>query len=277
MTTESTPPPGITETKKKPVTGWQRSVVIGIDRIIYSISKHWLAFFNVLAGIYVGLPLLAPALMNAGATGPARIIYTVYSPMCHQMIQRSFFLFGDQPVYPREIAGTEYTPIEAYIRDIPEFEGISADNWPSFFAAARAYLGNDEMGYKTALCQRDMGIYGAILAGGLLYAVLRRRYNIKPLPVMLFIILGMGPIGLDGFSQLFSYWFTPTDGSAATGILGTLANLLPVRESPPLLRTFTGIWFGLTLVWLAYPNVEAGMKDSVNNLGEKLRRVGAIK
>jgi hypothetical protein len=44
-----------------------------------------------------------------------------------------------------------------------------------------------------------------------------------------------------------------------------------------LLRTLTGIWFGLTLVWLAYPHVEAGMKDSEQNLGEKLRRAGVIK
>lgn len=276
MTTETSPPQETTEKKKQPVTGWQRSVVIGIDKLIYGINKHWLAVFNVVAGIYVGLPLLAPALMNAGATGPARVIYTVYSPMCHQMIQRSFFLFGEQPVYPREIAGTEYTPVEAYIQEIPEFEGVSADNWAAFFPAARAYLGNEVMGYKTALCQRDMGIYGAVFAGGLFYAVLRRRYDIKPLPVILFIILGMGPIALDGFSQLFSYWLTPADGTAATGFLATLAGLLPVRESPPLLRTLTGMWFGLTLVWLAYPNVEAGMRDSQKNLGEKLRRAGVI-
>jgi uncharacterized membrane protein len=192
------------------------------------------------------------------------------------MVQRSFFLFGEQPVYPRDIAGTEYTPIESYIQELPEFEGITAENWPSFFAAARSYLGNEVMGYKTALCQRDMGIYGAIFFGGILYAVLRRRYNIKPLPVIWFIILGMGPIGLDGFSQLFSYWFTPADGSAATGIMAALANLLPVRESPPLLRTFTGIWFGLTLVWLAYPHVDQSMKESEQNLGEKLRRAGVI-
>jgi uncharacterized membrane protein len=277
MTSEPTPPQETTSKQKQPVTGWQRSLVISIDKMIYYLSKHWLAAFNILAGIYVGLPILAPVLMSTGATGPARVIYTVYSPMCHQMVQRSFFLFGDQPVYPREIAGTSFTPIENYIEDIPEFEGISADNWGTFFVAARAYLGNEEMGYKTALCQRDMGIYGAILAGGLLYAVLRRRYKVKALPILAFIIIGMGPISLDGFSQLFSYWFTPTDGSTAVGIIGTLANLLPVRESPPILRTLTGVWFGLTLVWLAYPNVEEGMKDTLRNLEEKLRRVGAIK
>ncbi|MFZ0546963.1 MAG: DUF2085 domain-containing protein [Candidatus Promineifilaceae bacterium] len=276
MTTETTSSQETTEKKRKPVTGWQRSLVIGIDRVIYGVSKHWLAVFNILVAIYVGLPVLAPVLMHVGLTRPARVIYTVYSPMCHQMAQRSFFLFGDQPVYPREIAGTSYTPIESYIKDLPEFQGITTDNWGAFFPAARAFLGNEQMGYKTALCERDMGIYGAILAGGLLYAVLRRRYHVKPLPVMLFIILGMGPIGLDGFSQLFSYWFTPASGAAATGIMATLSHLLPLRESPPLLRTLTGIWFGLTLVWLAYPNVEEGMIDSEKNLGDKLRRAGAI-
>ena len=276
MTIQPPAPDKNEKQEKQPVTGWQRDLVIRIDKVIYYLSKHWLAVFNVLAGIYVGLPILAPILMNAGMTGPARTIYTVYSPMCHQMVQRSFFLFGEQPVYPREIAGTNYTPIESYIEGLPEFQGITADNWASFFAAARKYVGNEQMGYKTALCQRDMGIYGAILLGGLLYAILRRRYDVKPLPVILFIVLGMGPIALDGFSQLFSYWFTPADGSAATGLLATLGNLLPGRESPPILRTLTGVWFGLTLVWLAYPNVEESMKETAQNLETKLRRVGAI-
>jgi hypothetical protein len=106
MTTPPTPPQDATEKKKQPVTGWQRSLVIGIDRVIYWVSKRWVLVFSFLAGIYVGLPILAPVLMNAGATGPARVIYTVYSPMCHQMVQRSFFLFGEQAVYPRDIAGT---------------------------------------------------------------------------------------------------------------------------------------------------------------------------
>ena len=89
-----------TSPDKKAVTGRQRSLVIGIDRLIYSLSRHWLAVFNVIVFIYVALPISAPILMKAGAEGPARVIYTVYSPMCHQMAQRSFFLFGEQSAYP---------------------------------------------------------------------------------------------------------------------------------------------------------------------------------
>lgn len=260
---------------KAPVTGWQRSVVIGVDRSVYWLSQHWLAAFNTLVFIYVGLPILAPILMNAGITGPARVIYTIYSPMCHQMAQRSFFLFGEQPAYPREIAGTEYTPIEAYLDEIPEFDGVSPDNWPAFFSAARSFTGNERMGYKMALCERDIGIYGFVLIGGLLYAMLRNRITIRPLPLLAFIIIGIGPIALDGFSQLFGYWATPASGAAATGLVATIQSVLPLRESTPLLRAFTGAWFGFTLVWLAYPQVNAGMKGTQNSVGAKLDRISS--
>jgi hypothetical protein len=81
----------MTTPSKKPVTGWQRSLIIGLDKLIYKFSRNWIWFFNTLAFIYVGLPILAPTLMNAGLPGPARLIYLAYGPMCHQMASRSFF------------------------------------------------------------------------------------------------------------------------------------------------------------------------------------------
>lgn len=262
-----------TSPDKQPITGRQRSVVLGIDRSVHWFSKHWLAMFNLVALIYVGLPVLAPFLMQAGLTAPARVIYTVYSPLCHQMTQRSFFLFGEQVAYPREIADTNLKPIEAYIDEIPEFDGVSADHWPAFFAAARRFVGNDQMGYKMALCERDIGIYGFVLIGGLIYGMVRYRVNVKPLPLILFIIIGLGPIALDGFSQLFGYWVTPADGSAASGLMAQIQQLLPLRESTPAMRILTGALFGLMLVWLAYPQVNNGMLGTERGLAEKLRRV----
>jgi len=262
--------------EKKTVTGWQRTLVIRIDRTIYWFGKHWLAVFNSLAFLYVGLPVLAPVLMNAGLESPARAIYTVYSPLCHQMTQRSFFLFGEQTAYPREIAGTDLQPIEAYTDQIPEFDGLSLDDWPAFFVAARRFVGNEQLGYKMALCQRDIGIYGFLLVGGLLYAMLRYRLNVKPLPLWRFIVFGLGPIAIDGFSQLVSYWITPLDGGSATGFFASVQRLLPLRESTPLLRALTGAIFGLALVWLAYPHIEEGMQATRQDLGKKLRSIGEI-
>jgi uncharacterized membrane protein len=261
----------MTTPPKKPVTGWQRSLVIGLDKLIYKFSRNWIWVFNTVAFIYVGLPILAPVLMNAGLTGQARIIYVAYGPMCHQMASRSFFLFGEQPVYPRQLAGTDFTPIEAYMPGIPEFSGVPTDplQWTGFLLPARQFLGNEQLGYKMALCERDIGIYSFVLVGGLLYAILRRRGQIKPLSFIAFIILGLGPIGLDGFTQLFGMY-----GAAANFSL--FEALFPLRESPPLLRTFTGAWFGLSLVWLAYPRIEESLKQTERDLEAKLRRIGEL-
>lgn len=261
---------------KEPVTGWQRDVVIRVDRLLYAFSRHWLAVFNVVVAIYVALPILAPVLMKAGARGPANFIYTIYSPMCHQMATRSFFLFGEQVAYPRELANTDLAPLEAYAGDIPEFAGVDPDNWINFFFAARRFIGNEELGYKMALCERDIAIYGFVLIGGLVYGLLRRRYHVKPLPLLLFIILGLGPIALDGFSQLFGYYATLFETAEPSAAATFIQRVFPLRESTPLLRTLTGALFGFMLVWLAYPRIEEGMKGTERDLQRKLRRIGEI-
>lgn len=262
-----------TPPEKKPITGWQRSVVVGVDRMVYWISRHWLGLFNGVIFLYVALPILAPVLMNAGVERPARVIYRVYSPLCHQMAQRSFFLFGEQSVYPREIAGTDLIPIEAYTATIPEFSNVDDGDWPAFFVAARRFVGNEQMGFKMALCERDIGIYGFVLIGGLVYAMLRNRIRIRPLPFILFVVIGIGPIAIDGFSQLFSYWVTPAGGGQASGFLGWVQGFLQMRESTPTIRALTGGLFGFTLAWLAYPQVEIGMRGTERQLAEKLRRI----
>lgn len=253
-------------------TGRTRSFVLAADRFIYWLARHWVGVFSLLAAIYVGLPILAPVLMNAGITGPARGIYTIYSPMCHQMASRSFFLFGEQIAYPRNLAGTNLEPIEAYMDDLPAFAGVPKDpaQWTQFVVPARAFLGNEQMGYKMALCERDIGIYGFVLIASLLYLLLRRRFKIRPLPIWAFLLFGLGPIALDGFSQLFSQY------GVATSYLSFLNTIFPLRESTPFLRTLTGALFGFTLVWTAYPHIDKSMRATADQLEMKLRRAGEL-
>ena len=236
-----------------------------IDRIFHTLARRWLLFLNLAVALYVGLPMLAPVLMNAGLTGPAALLYRVYSPMCHQLASRSFFLFGEQIAYPREIAGSRLTPIEAFMPGLPEFAEASADpaEWSTFLWPARRFVGNEQMGYKMALCQRDISIYAAMVAGGLVYGLLRRRGRIRPMPFWLFLLIGIGPIALDGFSQLFSQFFVGTQ-------LDALARLFPLRESPPLLRSLTGALFGLSIVWLVYPRLDAQFSMTADDIGRRL-------
>jgi uncharacterized membrane protein len=69
-----------------------RGVVLAIDRFILWLSRHWLLLFNVVFGLYAGLPVLAPLLMSWGWTRSANIIYLVYRFLCHQLPTRCFYI-----------------------------------------------------------------------------------------------------------------------------------------------------------------------------------------
>jgi hypothetical protein len=79
---------------------WSRS-----DRVSLWLSRHYLALFNIVVFIYLAVPFLAPILMKIGADAPAGAIYKAYGFVCHQLAFRSWFLFGEQAVYPRVEAG----------------------------------------------------------------------------------------------------------------------------------------------------------------------------
>lgn len=72
--------------------GKGRAAVLLVDRFVASLSRHWLALFNIVFGLYAGLPLLAPLLMTAGRPRLANLIYFVYQFLCHQMPSRSFYV-----------------------------------------------------------------------------------------------------------------------------------------------------------------------------------------
>ena len=86
-------------TARKPVTGRTRAIVLFLDRSILWLTNHWLALFNVLDGIYVGLAVLAPLLAAWGLSWPAQAIFFGYQYLCHQRPERSFFIFGRQMAF----------------------------------------------------------------------------------------------------------------------------------------------------------------------------------
>ena len=230
-------------TTKTIATGRTRSFVIWLDKQIFAFAAHWLTVFNSFVFMYVGLPFLAPVLMKMGLTVPASIIYKAYSPLCHQFAFRSWFLFGEQIAY-----------------EAPQFKaftGIDPYNLLDRYAA-RDFVGNATMGFKVAYCERDVAIYGGILLAGIIFGIARASgLQIKPLHWLLYGVLGIVPIALDGFSQLFSQ---------------PPFNLITLRESTPFLRTLTGFLFGTMNVWLAYPYLEESFLEIKNDLKAKLER-----
>lgn len=250
----------------------KRDKLIKRNRRYARLQRRWAEIAVTFLFIYVMLPFVAPTLMKLGATGPGNALYTLYSPLCHQFAFRSMFLYGEQTFYPREAA--EYDNLQSFDeraaqsptfiaiyeeRRRNELRSLSADianNYsfdPSELAvwdatmqlSARRFRGDDAMGYKVALCARDIAIYAAMVVGGIAFLFVRKR--LRPVPLLLYALLGLGPIGLDGFSQLLGY--APFE-------------FWPVRESPPELRVITGAIFGLMNVWLAFPYLERSFNES---------------
>lgn len=228
-----------------------------VNLFMLKVTRSWLRIALVIVGLYATLPLVAPTLMNIGWTTPANVLYTLYSPMCHQFSFRSVFLYGEQNFYPREIVGTDLRPYEAYAAEIDGINpGVSPTDFSlDFFMPARAFRGNEQMGYKMTLCARDAAIYLTMFMGGLVYAIPSVRKRIRPIPLWIYVIAGLGPIGLDGFSQLLSY---------------EPFNFWAVRETAPFFRLATGAMFGLMNAWLAFPYLERAMWDSRRDIVDKL-------
>jgi uncharacterized membrane protein len=227
----------------------QRRIIVLLDRCVFWLSKHWLAVVNILAILYVGLPILSPVLIYLGVAGPGKLIQSIYGPpICHQLPQRSWFLFGRKFAYslPELMAHAGVDPHSKKWQDVET-------------VYYKIGYGDPTIGYKIALCQRDTAIYGTILLAGLAYSLLRRRWKVPPIPWWIYIAFGVVPMGLDGGYQWLTY---------------TLEILLPnspipVHETTPLLRTLTGSLFGLATVWLAYPHVQDAMSDFQSTLQKR--------
>ena len=209
----------------------------GADRFSLWFSKYYMAVISVLLLIYTGLPFLAPVFMMHNMPGPAKLIYTIYKPLCHQLAFRSIFLYGEQWFYPRDLA---------HVQGLRTYEEITHQD-DADVLEARKFLGNEQVGYKVALCQRDIAMYASLFLFALIFLISGRK--IKGIPWYIWIIFGMVPIAIDGFSQL--------PGIASS----ILPAWLPVRESTPVLRFVTGFLFGFTTAWYLFPMLEETMSD----------------
>ena len=189
------------------------------DDLVEFISYHWLTMVNLAIVSYLSLVFTAPLLMHLGLVAPARVIYTVFSVFCHQLPERSFFLFGTQASY--------------------SIENLDAVGLPASLdlLARRAFIGNDLLGYKVAVCQRDLALFGAMLVAGIIYRELSRRWRWIRLPVKSLLVL-WSPLAIDGLTQL-----------------------LGLRESTWQLRLLTGTLASCGSAWVAYPLIDIGMID----------------
>ena len=214
------------------------SLSMSMDWLMTALGRHWLLVFNVMSGLFIGLTVVAPFLMALGLERPARLLYAAYAVNCHQLPQRSYFMFG-----PRGI-------------DTYSLQQVLA--WGGDPANLRAFVGNADVGFKMAMAHRNTAIFGTIFVAGLVYALLRRRLSALPwkwYPVLI------GPMAVDGLSHIVSeitglgfrstnVWAAWLTGRAFAPVFYTGTSVGSLNW---LLRTLTGALLGLATVWLTYP------------------------
>ncbi|HUM67452.1 MAG TPA: DUF2085 domain-containing protein [Chloroflexota bacterium] len=244
------------------VTPNRRSLAVSADRLVYWLSRHWLLLFSLVIAVWVGLPWLAPVFMEIGWTRAGEAIYLLYSFQCHQMPQRSFFLFGPRFTVPLEqIQGTWQPTTNPLL--------------------LRQFVGNADMGWKVAWSDRMVSAYGSPLFWGLLFYWPLRRW-LRPLPIWGLILLSL-PMVLDGGTHLLSDAIGGIGGGFryTNTWLATLTNNTftasfyagdAVGSLNFWLRLITGLLFGLGVVWFAYPRLGTAFADTARQIEAKFKQ-----
>ena len=236
--------------------GW----AMGANHLVYWLSRHWLFVFTLFVGAFAGLPWLAPVFMKLGWTDAADAIYFFYATQCHQLPQRSFFLFGEQAMYA-----------------LGDIQAVWENtNNPLIL---RQFIGNSEMGWKVAWSDRMVFMYTSLLLFGLTFWPWRRR--LKPLPRWGLLLLLL-PMVLDGITHMISDF----SGGVGVGFRDSNAWLVSLTNgafaSPfyagdalgsfnSWMRLITGVLFGLAVVWFCYPRLHSAFLDTARQIEAKLQ------
>jgi len=218
-------------------------------RISSFVYYNWLVIFGVVLIIFIGLPFLAPVLMNLKLVNLAQIIYSIYSFLCHQLPQRSFFIFGKQFTY-----------------SLTEIKSVWFDtNNPLIL---RRFIGTPDMGWKVALSDRMVSMY----MGTLLFTWFWRlsKNHIRPLSWQALIFLSF-PIAIDGFTHMFSdfaglglgfrdsnRWLAAITDNAFSSTFYTGDGWGSFNS---IMRLMTGFLFGVGIVWFVTPHINELFKE----------------
>jgi uncharacterized membrane protein len=190
------------------------------------------------------MPFLAPILMHAGLDGAAKVIYFIYSWLCHQLPERSYFLFG-----------SHFTHSLAEIQ-----KAWQHTNNPVIL---RQFIGSTAMGWKVAWSDRMVSMFTSLWLFGFLWWPLRHKLRVLPLWGLILFLL---PMAIDGSSHFVS----DLAGIGQGFRYGNLWLVEITRHLFPtyfysgetfgtfnsLIRLLTGILFGMGIVWYTYPYLD---------------------
>jgi uncharacterized membrane protein len=224
------------------------------DRFIDFLCRRWILLFGVFLGTLSLLPFLAPLFLQSGFYPIAGAIYTIYSFLCHQLPERSFFMFGPQVMY-------SLTTLENQGADLTSLHTL------------RQFYGTPEMGWKVAWSDRMVWMYASMLIFGLLWWPFRRVIRSLPLWGLGLFLL---PMAIDGFSHLFSDFAGIGMGfrSSNQWLAEITSYSFPASfyQGDALgsfnfwMRLLTGFSFGLGVIWFSFPYINQVVEEKRKQL-----------
>jgi uncharacterized membrane protein len=90
--------------------------------------RHWLLLANAGAALYAALPWAAPLAQASGHPLIGGLLFRLYTPLCHQLPERSFFICGHQVAFCHRcaamytaivVAGLLYALLRRHVRPAP--------------------------------------------------------------------------------------------------------------------------------------------------------------
>jgi uncharacterized membrane protein len=213
-------------------------------RVMNTLIQRWITVYLILLGILLVLPFLAPVFMYAGLSSIGGLIYLMYSFLCHQLPERSFFMFGTQVMY-----------------SLDELQRAGADT--STLLSLRQFIGTQEMGWKVAWSDRMIWMYTSMWLFGLLWKPFFSKFKALPWWGLALFLL---PMAVDGITHFISDLAGVGMGFRASNawLVELSGYTLPASflagdalgSFNALMRLLTGFLFGLGVVWFAFPYVE---------------------
>lgn len=216
------------------------------NRLGWWFAKHWLLAVITLLFLYVSMPYVAPTLMYLGQTTASKIIYFAYALTCHQLPERSFFVFGYQVAVCQRCTAI----------------------WMAILLGGFIFIASRRRLKPIPFQWLVMALIPMGLDGGT--GLISELYPVVPAWIMTVFAAGAGvvlaaTVYAAGVRQWQYYLFILC---FPLGVV--FVHLAGPRESNWFLRVLTGGLFGLAYAWLLFPVLQ----DSFKDLDKKPRPAG---
>src|SRR5712692_3791822 len=118
------------------LSGFVSPVASSVMAALKWADRRRLALLNTLIVPFIVGPVVTPLLLAGGATSTATAFYRFFHLLCHQWAFRSFFVLGTQATYSRD-----------------QLSALGVDPY--------SFVGDAQMGWKMAFCERNLAIFVA--------------------------------------------------------------------------------------------------------------------